>query len=71
MDWSTGLVNRWSQDQILSQIYLLLAIVNTLQLLFADDTTIIIIHPELVYLQNIMNDVFANLTNGLKLTNWL
>jgi hypothetical protein len=30
-------------------------------ILFADDTNIIITQPELVYLQNIMNDVFANL----------
>jgi hypothetical protein len=29
-------------------------------ILFADDTSIIIAHPELVYLQNIMNDVFTN-----------
>jgi hypothetical protein len=30
-------------------------------IIFADYTSIIITHPELVYLQNIMNDVFANL----------
>jgi hypothetical protein len=40
-------------------------------ILFADDTSIIIKQPELVCLQNIMNDVFANLNKCLKLTDWL
>jgi hypothetical protein len=35
-------------------------------ILFADDTSIIITHPELVYLQNIMNDVFVNLNKWYK-----
>jgi hypothetical protein len=35
-------------------------------ILFADDTSIIITHPELVYLQNIMNDAFANQNKWFK-----
>jgi hypothetical protein len=35
-------------------------------ILFVDDTSIIITHPELVYLQNIMINVFANQNKWLK-----
>jgi hypothetical protein len=35
-------------------------------ILFADDISIIITHPELGYLQNIMNDVFASLNKWFK-----
>jgi hypothetical protein len=35
-------------------------------ILFADDTSIIITHPELVYLENIMNDIFANISKWFR-----
>jgi hypothetical protein len=34
--------------------------------LFSDDASIIITHPELVYLENIMNDVFANINKWFR-----
>jgi L-rhamnose isomerase len=33
---------------------------------FTDNTSIVITHPELVYLQNIMSDAFANLNKWFK-----
>jgi hypothetical protein len=62
------------QGSILSPLLFLLYINNLLQIinsqskpiLFADDTSIIIYHPDSNYFQNSVNDVFADLNNWFK-----
>jgi hypothetical protein len=39
-------------------------------IIYAGDISITIAYPELVYLQNIKNDVSETEANGIKPTNW-